>query len=850
MKKLDDAGSQGDSIRDAPARETTYHDVVGAALAICRRHELREKTVSETAGAWLRFRSKTMKDEVGDDFGEGFHEQCGAFLLQLVPYNRPNVYIKREGLMLLRAACLDVSGASIEPEAAADIPTYADLLGAVRLELSTEVARRGAIYFWLERNNLPVQSAVGTELLDEETFKAGLDRLLPLGKGARREKSNIYKRRGSLKSVRDIAVLLSAGKSRAEAIVGARKEPTGAPRAKVRHAAALKTRMPSYGQLRQDLSSGPSSRNNLAALNDWLAFHQLSDHSPIGPELLADEPFNAALLEITKSIENDGSLKNKKSAFRSVRGAGAARVPTIPKATLPEAIKDALKRIGIPIHAAQRKYGYGIQMWVYRGKTPTSEKSQRVLQQLATDAGLPADHFAGYILSTKKRKKKGGGNDWSKDVPRWSAKPYAMNRISTPALPPTIQRWADAYATHKKLLGQWNSNEEGHFASESAFRRELEEFYGYLHLASDAEDPDLRGKGMPYSALTFPMFVDANFVEELFKFRNVRGRRDFHAEGLLARLDLRLPLVHPRHGFLWREPEAFLPDLAYLGSEQPFDSEGFTAWCIKQHTDLLKLRSKIEKDPKTRMTRDPNTLLSDILDREQPLTFVRDLLANMEADRPPANAPEVVRAKHEADIALVALWTACPLRVYNMCIARRGRQLHRRSDGWWFREYRRNFKTRMFHKNRPYWEMRIAEPFQHYIEDYMEGWVKALPGFEAGSPFVWVNQADKNPARLTERGLACRMQMITATYGGIRLNCQWIRHVVATDYILNQPGSFIVAAFVLNDSLETVLKSYAHLVAKAMNRHYPRYLEQIFPCRTVRRNTSQAPAFPMLIGNL
>jgi hypothetical protein len=38
-----------------------------------------------------------------------------------------------------------------------------------------------------------------------------------------------------------------------------------------------------------------------------------------------------------------------------------------------------------------------------------------------------------------------------------------------------------------------------------------------------------------------------------------------------------------------------------------------------------------------------------------------------------------------------------------------------------------------------------------------------------------------------------------------------IRHIVATDYLKRFPGAYQMVSFLLNDTLQTVLKEYGHL---------------------------------------
>jgi hypothetical protein len=857
-----DSGATHKGATAPSAYGITYGEIRRTALMERRRANLSGATVINAANAWRRYLNKSENDYVGADLGESFRALRDAFLLQLTPSTNNNIAKKREGLKMLRAAYFELAG--FPPDSTSEGLTYADLLETIQLEKTTHNGRRTAIYLWLEHHDIRVQQPVGDELLDSTLFAANLDDVVELSRfRGGNHQAYAYGRRGNLKSVRVIALSLHAGKTPKEAIAAARREPHGS-RQDAPQESPRPVRTPTYGQLRQDLSVGASARNRLAALNDWLQEHKLEETNPIGLELLEEARFETAVRHMVARIRNKDTANNKVSALRGIRDAAAARVPNLPKATLKEALREALKKIGISPRAAIKKYGTSLQSWLYRGHAPTKKESVEMLKRLATDAGEPADHFAKYVARTKTRDRKTGVNKWAKETRRRVTKPYAANRKATQPLPPRVQQWIDAYCDHKKRdnpapLKRWKGKKKGHgqwkvtrgrCSAEGLFRQHADEFFGFLQLPSNGDDPDLRGMGIAPSELRFPMFAEKRLVKAFFEFKKARSRRGHYVKGDLSLHHLHTPLIHPVHGFVTQQPGALMPELGYLGNARPKRSKAFSNWCATQLKELIEFRDEMEIEAAMRMARDPKNLLSQILDQDQPLTYIRDLIRKMELDRPPANAAKILRARHEADIALIALWTSCPVRAFNMSIAEVNKQLHRRSDGWWFREERENFKNAVFLENRPYWEIRIAEPFQPYIDEYIDHWRKELPGCQAGSPYVWVNHSDKDPNRIEESSLAERMRTLTGTYTGTRLSCHWIRHVVATDYILNRPGSFIVAAYVLNDSLKTVFKSYAHLAVRAMNRHYPSYLQQIFPSQAKRAPRPRAPSEPSIFGSL
>jgi integrase len=53
-----------------------------------------------------------------------------------------------------------------------------------------------------------------------------------------------------------------------------------------------------------------------------------------------------------------------------------------------------------------------------------------------------------------------------------------------------------------------------------------------------------------------------------------------------------------------------------------------------------------------------------------------------------------------------------------------------------------------------------------------------------------------------------------------------IRHLVATDWLRNNPGDFLTVAKVLNDRIETVIENYAHLSRDDSFIRYEEFLEK------------------------
>jgi hypothetical protein len=52
-----------------------------------------------------------------------------------------------------------------------------------------------------------------------------------------------------------------------------------------------------------------------------------------------------------------------------------------------------------------------------------------------------------------------------------------------------------------------------------------------------------------------------------------------------------------------------------------------------------------------------------------------------------------------------------------------------------------------------------------------------------------------------------------------------MRHIAATDYVKNHPGSFLVAATMLHNTVQVIIKHYAHLCDQDTFRQWTAYYE-------------------------
>jgi hypothetical protein len=293
-------------------------------------------------------------------------------------------------------------------------------------------------------------------------------------------------------------------------------------------------------------------------------------------------------------------------------------------------------------------------------------------------------------------------------------------------------------------------------------------------------------------------------------------------------------------------PEQLLEEI-YLTKNQdreqvPKDFDLFDFWAAEQHDWLRRFGAGAMKGRAA--ARDPHVRLRPILSRERPMGVVFDLIGQMERatkayGSDPSHSENIIL---QNDKGLVAFMAAIPVRGENIANAQvdpayletihPAAPLHPlpnlfKQDGkWWYREELYGFKNRQHLEARgapPYYETEIAGWAQPYIEDLITVWRRKAPGAKAGSPYLVVDyRTERLGIRMPwepvdVRQLGNRMLSISRAYLGIdlgadlELRLHWIRHVVVSDFLKQNPGAYKAAARILNDAEETVRRVYSYL---------------------------------------
>jgi len=175
---------------------------------------------------------------------------------------------------------------------------------------------------------------------------------------------------------------------------------------------------------------------------------------------------------------------------------------------------------------------------------------------------------------------------------------------------------------------------------------------------------------------------------------------------------------------------------------------------------------------------------------------------------------------------LIRLSIRLPLRqrnlremVWNPETPERGRNLCRRDGKWYIRFAGGELKISHVNGEVHRVEHEFPDDIADFLEEWLYLWRPVLISFqrcrhrgseraESGQEFVFLNSVG---SPLTQRQVMWAFESATYRFTGIAMNPHMVRTIWATEYI-KSTRNFIDAAYMLGDTVETVLKSYAKLL--------------------------------------
>lgn len=285
--------------------------------------------------------------------------------------------------------------------------------------------------------------------------------------------------------------------------------------------------------------------------------------------------------------------------------------------------------------------------------------------------------------------------------------------------------------------------------------------------------------------------------------------------------------INRKNGFM-RNSKMFSDYISHIGLR-------WTELCEHSINRIVALY----KNTKFQQVRYPNEPIAFILADQHPLKFLVSLVHNLERALP-ANFQRCYDRRLLNMYFVCSFLSAIPLRAQMLCNMRLHKNLYKDKNGnWRVRFDARDFKNDRFAAKDSDYDVACPTWLHTIINLYLENRSlfpggKVLNG-EFECEYVIrpctsdMNHGEAtNPVDLNTLFRWC----ITATSlyipGCIGFGPHAWRHIVATDWIKNNPSGFQIAAKLLHDKIETVMKNYQHLLTSDWLIHYNIYSDSHF----------------------
>jgi integrase len=253
-------------------------------------------------------------------------------------------------------------------------------------------------------------------------------------------------------------------------------------------------------------------------------------------------------------------------------------------------------------------------------------------------------------------------------------------------------------------------------------------------------------------------------------------------------------------------------------------------FCERNREKILKVARQLKKGSQIKKGRDPAEPIAVVLNNQHPIDVLCEMIRTMEREQCQIIS-ERRRALHVRDIVLIKMLTINPLRRHHYSIMtykeNEGGNLIRGSNGSWALHFEaEDFKNQNGAAHGPY-DVILSKSIWKQIQEYLSNYRRVL--FNADRcDYVFLSLNDsKHDGMWPADAITRRVKVLTQRYiphcPGFGPHA--FRHIVATDYLKNNPNGYQVVANILHDKLETVLREYAHLKTADGFSHWTSYLD-------------------------
>ncbi|QTQ37531.1 Putative integrase [Aromatoleum petrolei] len=264
-------------------------------------------------------------------------------------------------------------------------------------------------------------------------------------------------------------------------------------------------------------------------------------------------------------------------------------------------------------------------------------------------------------------------------------------------------------------------------------------------------------------------------------------------------------LLRPETGYLWQQAARFREQLPR--EMRPADDDAWRAMCERSHTYLRQFIRGAKG-----VSRAPDEPIANLLALPNPLKPVLNAIELIDATAAACPPGSISEARHKRNALLLAMLLSNPLRrrsIASLTWEPNGHGSLRGSaaSGWRIVLAPHQLKNGDSNRGRNY-DVKVADWLNSRLSEYLEEYRDTL--LNGGrSRYLFIGDETE---KLWE-GLGTTVRNITRRYipGSPGFGPHALRHLVATDWLRRFPGDFLTVAELLNDRLETVLASYAHL---------------------------------------
>jgi integrase len=345
-------------------------------------------------------------------------------------------------------------------------------------------------------------------------------------------------------------------------------------------------------------------------------------------------------------------------------------------------------------------------------------------------------------------------------------------------------------------------------------------FFGFL-----LREEKNGGKGMHESHISLALLSDAALTLEYIEFR--RNRTGVYTKETGRTIAFATGLLRPNTGFLWQHAK-FAVRLPV-----PLAETEWHAWCGKNRTTLTSVYNDLSKGHYFQKGRDPKEPIAKIIAEQHPIHVLVEMVQRMEREYGNSQFFSKMRPFRKRNILLVKMLLSNPLRAnhYSIMTYRKDNtgNLYQNSHGAWRLRFQPiDFKNQLGAASKDY-DVILPPWLYPTITEYLKVFRPQLLHSDT-SDYVFLNShlgGERDLPYMTPNAISNRMRELTRKYipdcPGFGPHA--FRHIVATDYIKNNPNGFQVAANILHDTLTTVMKEYAHVKVADGFAHWTAYLE-------------------------